>query len=185
MFFDDARVPASGLIGEAHQGWAVAKYLLAHERGSAWAPHLRARLRRLRRAADGAFAAAGEPAAAEAREMALRLAALECDIDALQATELQALRAQARGEPPGIRPSMGKLLGAELRQRLTELGLELAGPHAAVALPLDDGLAGGPLPLPEDAVYAMSAYLNDRAASIYAGTNEVQRNLIAAHLLAH
>jgi len=183
VFFDDVRVPASGLIGEENQGWTVAKYLLSHERGGAWTPLLRARLRRMRHAAQEAFAAAGEGAADEAREMALRIAALDCDIDALEATELQSLRAQARGEPPGIRPSMGKLLGSELRQRITELGVAVAGPHAGVALPLDDGLQQGPLALPEYGVYAMSAYLNDRAASIYAGTNEVQRNLIAAHLL--
>ena len=182
VFFDDVRVPASGLIGEENQGWTVAKYLLAHERGSAWAPLLRARLRRLREAARHAFGAAGDAAADEAGDMALRLAELECDIDALEATELQSLRAQARGEPPGIRPSMGKLLGSELRQRLTEVGVEVAGHYAAVALPLDDGLQGA-LAVPEDSVYAMSAYLNDRAASIYAGTNEVQRNIIAAHLL--
>ena len=185
VFFDDVRVPASGLVGEEHQGWTVAKYLLQHERGSAWAPLLRARLRRLRGAADAAFAAAGAPATDEAREMALKLAELDCAIDAVQATELQSLAAQVRGEPPGIRPSMGKVLGSELRQRLTELGVEIASHHAAVQLPLDDLLAGADLALPEYPVYAMSAYLNDRAASIYAGTNEVQRNIIAAHLLAH
>lgn len=117
--------------------------------------------------------------------MALRLAEAECAIDALEATELQSLRAQARGEPHGIRPSMGKVLGSELRQRLTELGVEIAAHYAAADLPLDDQLQGGELPVPEDAVFSMSAYLNDRAASIYAGSNEVQRNIVAAHLLAN
>ena len=70
------------------------------------------------------------------------------------------------------------LLQAYYRHRF----LEIAGRYAAVALPLDDGLQGD-LAVPEYGVYAMSAYLNDRAASIYAGTNEVQRNIIAAHLL--
>ena len=177
VFFDDVRVPAEGLIGEENQGWTIAKYLLQHERGGAWTPMLRARLRRLRKVAD----AIGDRH--EADDMALRLADAECAIDALEATELQSLRAQARGEPPGIRPSMGKVLGSELRQRLTELGVEIAGHHAAVDLPLDDGLQGE-LPIPEEAVFSMSAYLNDRAASIYAGSNEVQRNIVAAHLLA-
>ena len=177
VFFDDVRVPAEGLIGEENQGWAIAKYLLQHERGGAWTPMLRARLRRLWQAAD----AIGDRH--EADDLALRLAEAECAIDALEATELQSLRAQARGEPPGIRPSMGKVLGSELRQRLTELGVEIAGHYAAVDLPLDDGLQGE-LPIPEEAVFSMSAYLNDRAASIYAGSNEVQRNIVAAHLLA-
>jgi alkylation response protein AidB-like acyl-CoA dehydrogenase len=78
---------------------------------------------------------------------------------------------------------MGKVLGSELRQRLTELGVEIAGHYAAVNLPLDDGLQGD-MPIPEEAVFSMAAYLNDRAASIYAGSNEVQRNIVAAHLLA-
>lgn len=179
VFFDDVRVPVSALLGEENQGWSIAKYLLAHERGHAWAPLLRARLRRLREAARTAWPQ-GE--ADEARDMALRLAEADCAIDAVEALELQALRAQVQGEPPGIRPSMGKVLGSELRQRLTELGIEIAGRYAAVNLPLADSLQGA-LPVPEEAVFSMSAYLNDRAASIYAGSNEVQRNLIAAHLL--
>jgi alkylation response protein AidB-like acyl-CoA dehydrogenase len=177
VFFDDLRVPAEGLIGEENQGWAIAKYLLQHERGGAWTPMLRARLRRLHAAADAI------DDGYEADDMVLRLAEAECAIDALEATELQSLRAQARGEPPGIRPSMGKVLGSELRQRLTELGVEIAGHYAAVNLPLDDGLQGD-MPIPEEAVFSMAAYLNDRAASIYAGSNEVQRNIVAAHLLA-
>ena len=183
VFFDDVRVPADSLLGEENQGWAVAKYLLQHERGGAWTPMLRERLRRLRAAADAVFAQHHQDATAAA-DMALRLAELDCAIDAVEATELQQLRAQARGEPPGIRPSMGKVLGSELRQRITELAVEIAGPHAAIDVPMRD-CEQGDMPLPEEAVFAMSAYLNDRAASIYAGTNEVQRNIIAAHLLAH
>jgi acyl-CoA dehydrogenase len=179
VFFDEVRVPVSSLLGEENQGWSIAKYLLSHERGGAWAPRLRARLRRLREAARAAWPTG---ACDEGRDMALRLAEADCAIDAVEALELQALRAQVRGEPPGIRPSMGKILGSELRQRLTELGVEIAGRYAAMDLPQAECLQGD-LPVPEDAVFAMSAYLNDRAASIYAGTNEVQRNLIAAHLL--
>ncbi len=189
VFFDDVRVPAQGLIGEENQGWTIAKYLLQHERGGAWAPMLRARLRRLQAAADAAFGAAAHDThdahdTHEAHDMALRLADAACAIDAIEATELQSLRAQARGEQPGIRPSMGKVLGSELRQRLTELGVEIAAHYAAADLPLDDSLQGD-LPIPEEAVFAMSAYLNDRAASIYAGSNEVQRNIIASSLLAN
>lgn len=181
VFFDDFRVPASALVGEENQGWAIAKYLLQHERGGVWAPQLRARLRRLQAAFDAAFAE--QPAdSEERRDLALALAELRCRIDALQALELRGLRAQQRGEPLGVRPSMGKVLGSELRQRLTELGVEIAAHRGHARVPIEQA---GALGLREDAVYAMSAYLNDRAASIYAGTNEVQRNLIAAHLLAN
>ena len=183
VFFDNARVPVSALLGEENQGWGIAKYLLQHERGHAWAPQLRARLRRLRAAAHAAWPI-DDPACTEADDMALRLAEMDCAVDAVEALELQALRAQVRGELPGIRPSIGKVLGSELRQRLTEIGLEIAGPYAAVDLPMAQ-CANGDFPVPEEAVFSMSAYLNDRAASIYAGSNEVQRNIIAAHLLRH
>jgi acyl-CoA dehydrogenase len=76
---------------------------------------------------------------------------------------------------------MGKLLGTELKQFLTEIGVEIAAHYGQVRLPLTDAEAAG---IPESSVFAMSAYLNDRAASIYGGTNEVQRNIIATQLLA-
>ena len=182
VFFDGVRVPVSSLIGEENQGWTVAKYLLLHERGGSSAPALRARLQRLQSAADAAFANGQD--ADEADGIALQLAEHACAIDALDAWEMQSLRATMRGEPAGIRPSMGKTMATELRQRMTELGVQIAGHYAAVQLPLDDHLADD-LAIPEDAVFAMSAYLNDRAASIYAGSSEVQRNIIAAHLLAN
>jgi acyl-CoA dehydrogenase len=183
VFFDDVRVPLSSLVGRENDGWTVAKYLLQHERGGAWAPRLRARLRRLRRAADAAFA--GLPGdSLERTDMNLKLADAECRIDAMQAMEMEALAAQARGEPPGaIGPSMNKILGTEMKQRITELGIEIAGRAALARVPMDQ-CALHELAVDEEPVFNMSAYLNDRAASIYAGTNEIQRNIIAAQLLS-
>jgi alkylation response protein AidB-like acyl-CoA dehydrogenase len=179
VFFDDVRVPASGLIGDENQGWSVAKYLLQHERGGAWAPQLRARLMRLRAAVADSGPAAGS---FERFHIDLRLAAARARIDALHALELETMRELQAGAALGIQPSMGKVLGSELRQHLTELGLEIAGCGGHARVPME--LCGAdPLCLSEPSVFATSAYLNDRAASIYAGTNEVQRNLIAAHLL--
>jgi alkylation response protein AidB-like acyl-CoA dehydrogenase len=136
----------------------------------------------LYRARDAAFA--GRPADdAERRDIGLKLADAECRIDAIEAMELRTLAAATRGETPNpVQPSIGKLLGTETKQRLTELDVEIAGFAAAARIGLAEA-GEGPLPLPEQAVFGMSAYLNDRAASIYAGTNEVQRNLIAAQLL--
>jgi acyl-CoA dehydrogenase len=183
VFFDDVRVPASALLGEENQGWTIAKYLLLHERGGTWAPMLRARLARMRAAAEAAFA--GRPADdGERQDIARMLADAQCRLDALQALEQQVLADRIRGVESPIAPSIGKLLGTELRQHFTEIGLAIAGPYAAARLPQAD-CAAHALALPEDAIFAMSSYLNDRAASIYAGTNEVQRNLIAQHLLAH
>lgn len=180
VFFDDLRVPASGLIGEENQGWAIAKYLLQHERGSAWAPQLRARMRRLDKATQDAFAHQ-PPHSLERQLIKLKLAEAHCQIDAVEALEIRSLRADAMGTPPGIRPSVTKLLGTELRQHLTEIGILIAAHRGQVRTPMHLCAQQG---LDEEASFAMSAYLNDRAASIYAGTNEIQRNLVAAHLLA-
>jgi alkylation response protein AidB-like acyl-CoA dehydrogenase len=182
VFFDDVRVPVSALLGEENRGWTVAKYLLQHERGGSYSPMLRARLRRLYRARDAAFAGRAADDA-ERSDIGLKLADAECRIDAIEAMELRTLAAATRGETPNpMQPSIGKLLGTETKQRLTELDIQIAG--FAAAARVDMAEAGqGALPLPEQAVFGMTAYLNDRAASIYAGTNEVQRNLIAAQLL--
>jgi len=183
VFFDDVRVPASALLGEENKGWTIAKYLLVHERGGAYTPQLRARLARMQAAAEQAFA--GRPADDEERGDVQRLLTdAQCRIDALNALEQQVLAARIRGEDQPIAPSVGKLLGTELRQFLTEIAVTIAGPYAAARLPMAD-CGHEVLGLPEDAIWAMSTYLNDRAASIYAGTNEVQRNLIAQHLLAN
>jgi alkylation response protein AidB-like acyl-CoA dehydrogenase len=183
VFFDDVRVPVTALLGEENKGWTIAKYLLVHERGGAYTPQLRARLARMQAAAELAFA--GRPADdAERRDIQGQLTDARCRIDALSALEQQVLAARIRGEDQPIAPSVGKLLGTELRQFLTEIAVTIAGPYAAARLPMAD-CAHALLGLPEDAVWAMSTYLNDRAASIYAGTNEVQRNLIAQHLLAN
>lgn len=183
VFFDDVRVPASALLGEENRGWTIAKYLLVHERGGTYTPMLRARLARLQSAWRQGFA--DRPADDdERRDCARALADAECRIDALHALEQQVLAARIRGDEVPVAPSMGKLLGTELKQFLTEIGVTLAGAYGAARLPMAD-CAQHALTMPEDAVFAMSTYLNDRAASIYAGTNEVQRNLIAQHLLAN
>ena len=183
VFFDDVRVPASALLGEENRGWTIAKYLLTHERGGSYTPMLRARLARLHTARAAAFAGR-PPDDPEYQQLGHLLADARCRIDALHALEQQVLAARIRGQDDATAPSVGKLLGTELKQFLTEIGLLIAGPYAAARLPLAD-CAAHALAVPEDAVFAMGAYLNDRAASIYAGTNEVQRNIIAQHLLAH
>jgi acyl-CoA dehydrogenase len=182
VFFDDVRVPASALIGEQDKGWAIAKYLLEHERGGMCGPLLRARLRRLRMAASDAWAHL-PPGGSPPVELVRKLTEIETEIDALEAVEIRSLRAQARAESPGISPSIGKVCGTEARQRLTELGIGIAGAYVNAGLSMETAKLGD-LPVPEDSVFNMAAYLNDRAASIYGGTNEVQRNIIAAHLLA-
>jgi alkylation response protein AidB-like acyl-CoA dehydrogenase len=183
VFFDDVRVPASALLGDENQGWTIAKYLLQHERGHAWAPLLRARMRRLHKMADTAFADSAPHDLARS-DLARKLAEAECGIDAVEAMEMGAVQAQVQGRAPGISPSMGKVLGTELRQKMTELAIEIGG-HMSYARPEFEALSQPADTLLEESMLGMSMYLNDRAASIYAGTNEIQRNIIATHLLAN
>ncbi|PIT73357.1 hypothetical protein B9Z31_11475 [Limnohabitans sp. G3-2] len=184
VFFDEARVPADALIGEENQGWTIAKFLLEHERGGSSAPFLRGRLARLRESLQEAFAQSAP--GTEHEDIAVSLANAQCRIDALHAWEQQVLTARIGGgtQPSWMpaAPSMGKVLATELKQHLTELGLDIAGPYGSTSLTIEEATAHA-LPVPEESVFATRAYLNDRAASIYGGTNEVQRNLIARHIL--
>lgn len=178
VFFDDVRVPAEALVGEENDGWTVAKYLLSHERSSQYAPSLRARVDRLRRHAKDTGLLAEPDFRAKLAEACVRL-------DALEATELALVSGLSAGRPPTLaQAAQMKVQGTELRQRLTELAVESLGP---AALPWQPAPAGGyprnDIIGPDYAPVAMGQYLNDRAASIYAGSNEVQRNIMAGVVL--
>ena len=180
VFFDDVRVPKANVVGKVDDGWTVAKYLLEFERGgSSYGPRLLARLRALRRTA----AEAGMGA-----DMATRLSWAEADVSALEAAELMMMSELAGGGSPGLKASMMKIRGTELSQHITELTLEVAGAHAAPFQPHHTRPGGpvvnapsnsGALVGPESAVTVAAKYFNDRAGSIYAGSNEIQRNILA------
>jgi acyl-CoA dehydrogenase len=178
VFFDGVRVPASSLVGQEHEGWTVAKHLLKHERGGAYAPRLRRQVQRIWAMIDAREA--GSPLA----DLRRALAEAETRLDALEATEQRILAAIAAGREPGPESSLMKVQGTELLQRLDELTLEIAGSYAApdqgdAVRGLNPALAVGP----QDAMTAAPKYLNNRAASIYAGSNEIQRNIIAGQVL--
>jgi alkylation response protein AidB-like acyl-CoA dehydrogenase len=118
---------------------------------------------------------------------AAKLAAASIRISALEIYELRALAQLAKGGTPGAAASVMKILGTELEQQLTELALEVAGPYGRAYQPAA-ARPGGPISLPhltgevigpQDAALAPLRYLNERAASIYAGSNEIQRNILA------
>ncbi len=179
--FDEVRVPVSDVVGAVDDGWTVAKYLMEFERGgSVYSPSMRTRVARLRRFL--AEVGAGSPG------MTRRLSLIMADIEALDAFELQFMSSLSLGGAPGVKASMLKVLGTELSQRLTELELEGAGPYAAAWQP-HLTTPGGDVPgfdPPGDnsgagtsyTAKAMPKYLNDRAGSIYAGTNEIQRGIL-------
>jgi alkylation response protein AidB-like acyl-CoA dehydrogenase len=160
VFFDDVRVPQANRLGGENEGWSVAKHLLTFERGGKYAPGLIGRLERLR-AEDGI----GPVLRAELDREAITLAAL-------QALEIKAMR--GLGGSPALYASVLKILGTEAAQRIDTLACEIAGP---VAWADADGQT------PAELAIAVPRYLNDRAASIYAGSNEIQRDLIARLVL--
>ena len=193
VFFTDVRVPKANVVGRIGEGWTVAKYLMEFERGGGVSsPGLKARLARIRRMAD---AEAGDDGRLLARDDGFmsRLAEAAIGIESLEAVELQILANMSQGDAPGPRSSMLKTVSTELSQRLTELALEACGAYgdlyqAHAACP------GGPTPLhtppadqgfvgPEHAITVAAKYFNDRAGTIYAGTNEIQRNIMAKAVL--
>ena len=172
VFFTDVRVPKANVIGKVNEGWTVAKYLLEFERGGSSYS-----LRNI----------AAEEGLLDA-DFARKLSQAEAEAQTLEAAELQMMSELAGGGTPGLKASMMKIRGTELSQHLTELALELAGAYAAPFQPHHTS-PGGPVPCfdgantplvgPESAVTVSAKYLNDRAGSIYAGSNEIQRGILA------
>jgi acyl-CoA dehydrogenase len=178
VFFEDVRVPAANVVGEENDGWTVAKYLLEFERGGgAAAPGLLEAIGDARDLAD-------RLPAGERADATRRLDALETGVRALEIAELQTLAETERTGSPGAASSMLKLRGTELSQAITEIAIEAAGYHGAVHQPEATRAGSNVSPIgPAAAVTSVPFYLNNRAATIYAGSSEVQRNIIAKAVL--
>lgn len=177
VFFEGVRVPVSGRLGEENQGWTVAKYLLEFERAVAYAAGLYAALDQLREAAREA----GLMADAQFRR---KLSLLKAQITAIEAVELGVMAAMAAGRNPGPASSALKIQGTEAQQRIQELAVEVAGDYAAPDQH-DARQPGSNVPsLTTDfTMIAAPRYFNGRAASIYGGSNEIQRGIIARQVL--
>jgi acyl-CoA dehydrogenase len=173
VFFDGVRVPVSNRIGEENDGWGVAKRLMSLARSNNTPAALVRRV--LRRAAD-AIAEGGDQLEPALRS---RLAGLEIELTAFEQLELAALDTGRPRAGDAATPSMLKLIGSELHQRVAELAMEAVGPAAAAALGAL-GLAGDAV---DEGVRAMAKHLAVRAATVYSGTSETQRNVIARTLL--
>ncbi len=184
VFFDDVRVPKKNLVGAENNGWTVAKYLLEFERGgSAHGANLRNGLNRLRRIASDERSSDG---ARLIDDPAFRRKIDETDVEvtAVEFTEHRIMSALSNGQNPGAASSIIKTRGTETNQKITELAIEAiayyAGPHVVEARIWGSNVA----PVgPEHALMPMAKYLNTRASSIYGGSNEVQRNIMAKAVL--
>ena len=176
VFFTDVKVPAENLIGEEGKGWTYAKFLLAHERfGIAGVPNQKYSLKLLKeRTKDFAD-----------DDLKKKIADYEIELSALEFTELRTLAALANGGHPGAESSIIKIKGTELQQRLTEMYVEAAGQYI---LPYEgpEGFNSNNTPtsnVSDFSSQAVSRYLNFRKTSIYGGSNEIQKNIIAKAIL--
>lgn len=185
VFLDDVVVPAADMVGEEGQGWTIAKFLLENERGgSCHAPALIADLERIR--ADAASAPAdGGGVMLDDALFAAALCRAELEALALETTELRILAEIAEGKPPGPQTSLVKLVASNLKQEIGTLMMRLWGP-AGLQLPIERPLYGDGAPAPilnAAAQIAAATYLNNRAWTIFGGSNEVQRTIIAKTVL--
>jgi alkylation response protein AidB-like acyl-CoA dehydrogenase len=173
VFFDDVRVPAENLVGEENKGWSYAKFLLVNERsGIANTARSKPALERLKEFARAELA--------DDDDFSRKLAETEIDLAVLEFTELRTLAAEAKGEMAGPESSILKIRGTELQQRISELAEEAVGYYA---FPYDRGLGANERFGPDFALGAAGRYFNMRKVSIYAGSNEIQRNIIAKAVL--
>jgi alkylation response protein AidB-like acyl-CoA dehydrogenase len=175
VFFEDVRVPAENLIGEENQGWTMAKFLLGNERvGIARVGATKLMLAQAKEHAR-AITSGGRPLL-EDPVMATRIAEIENDLVALELTALRVVANSADGKPHPA-SSVLKLRGSELQQAATELMVDIAGPLSVASF----AQAGSDVP--DWARAATPHYLNYRKVSIYGGSNEVQRTIIAGSIL--
>ena len=177
VFFDDVRVPKANRVGAENDGWTVAKVLLEFERGGRASAGLKVGLQRVAELARG-------EGVMDDPDFRQRFAALKVAISAIEMTEQRILGAFAGGGTPGPLASLLKIQGTEAMQKIDELGVEAAGLYGAVEqTAARQALSQMAYVGPEAALTAMARYYNNRAASIYGGSNEIQRNLIAKLVL--
>lgn len=182
VFLDNVKVPVENRIFEENKGWTCAKFLLAHERtGIAGVARSKRGIERLKDIAKAELDE-GRPLF-ENPFFKRKIAELEVDLCALEYTELRTLAGEASGKGPGPESSLLKIKGTEIQQRITELVLEAVGHYGA---PYFRGFGEGDNEHPIGPDYAHRAaptYFNGRKTSIYGGSNEIQRNIIAKMVL--
>jgi alkylation response protein AidB-like acyl-CoA dehydrogenase len=172
VWFEDVRVPGENLVGELNGGWSIAKFLLGNERvGVAPSGIIKRVLGRVKGLAEDRFA--DDPL------LRARMAELENELLALELTTMRVAANSVEGKPDPA-SSVLKLKGSVLQQQVSELVLDLAGP---AGLASGAALDSSDSDLTEWERLAAPLYLNLRKASIYGGSNEVQRQIIARNIL--
>ena len=183
VFFDNVEVPADQLVGQENKGWDYAKFLLGNERtGIARVGTSKARVARLKQLA--ALERVGDTPLIEDPRFRERLAAVEIELKALEMTQLRVVSDERKREKGRQNPasSILKLKGSVIQQLLTELTMEVVGPYVMPYQPPEQA-QNEPFVGADYAAAAGPTYFNMRKVSIYGGSNEIQRNIIAKAIL--
>ncbi|MGF1651600.1 MAG: acyl-CoA dehydrogenase family protein [Hyphomicrobiaceae bacterium] len=183
VWLTDVRVPVENLVGEENKGWTYAKYLLTYERtgiaGVAFAKQGFETLKRIARTQT----VNGRPLDQDPM-FAARMAQVEIDLMAMDVFNLRVVSAAGEGKAPGPESSLLKIKGTVVRQEITDLLRRAVGPYAMPFTPaaFDDGTNDEPIG-PDGAMLHARSYFNHRKLSIYGGSNEIQRNIVAKQML--
>ncbi len=186
VFFDDVKVPAENLVGQENRGWDCAKFLLGNERtGIARVGYSKQRVQRIKELASRVMA--GDRPLIEDERFREKVAAVEVDLKALEMTQMRVLAEdrERKGNLPNPKSSILKIKGSEIQQATTVLLMEIAGPLALPYRmePEDAEFGSNEPPQDEWAAPAAPAYFNYRKTTIYGGSNEIQRNILAKAVL--
>jgi alkylation response protein AidB-like acyl-CoA dehydrogenase len=182
VFFDNVRVPVKNRVGEENKGWTYAKYLLEFERGGqAHGPRLRKSLRHLDDLAE-LWVKDGKPLSTDPvwRE---KMAALRIEIDAVEMNELAFYSSLKGGDSPGLQASVVKMRGTEVGQKITEMAVEAVGNYSQPFTELRN-YDSNVVPVgPGYSDDAAPRYFNQRKTTIFGGSSEVQRNVLAKAMI--
>ena len=182
VFFTDVRVPLQNLVGEEHRGWTCAKYLLTYERTNiAGIGFSVAALRTLKK-----FAATHKRNGCLLKDdpfFAARVARVEIELENMKTTNLRVIAAVAGGGVPGAESSLLKIRGTEIRQEISSLMRRAMGPYARPFIEAGESTELPVSNMPEEAERAAANYFNNRKLSIFGGSNEIQRNIVAKMML--
>lgn len=185
VFFDEARTAVDNRIGEEGQGWAIAKFLLENERGGSFhAPRLIRKIDELEIMANDA-ASGHNSALCGSATVTNQIARLRLEAEALEITELRILAEIAKGRPAGPQTSLVKLISSELHQQIDRTAMDLYG-YDGLQLPTVRPLYGNTAPPTvgdPEAQIAAARFLNSRAWTVFGGSSEVQKNIIAKTIL--